>query len=717
MLIEARTILTTVTSAVEAARGGAIKFVCATCWLVFDHSGSRACAGCGTMSPPLGWPALPFEFRERYLFVEQLGRGGQGAVFRAYDRQSAADPWVAVKVAHRRSEALKEVFRREGRAAAMLSEHPQYFVGFRGSDFSDPAYLVLEFVPWPTLKQMHALEGNLHPLEVARLGVEILRGVRCMERRAMVHRDLKPANIFAQRCPDGSFEVKIADLGVWIDSGASDESLLGRHDDGKHFFGTPAYMSPEQIRGEVVGAASDVHAVASILWQLMTGVVPFPTKPAVGLEEKLADRLRQCKVQPPRPPSIPEDLYVILATALRFNPEERVFVDPQTLVGSDNSGHASAARGMEKALRRFIDEYAERRERALREAFARIQVLEAQLTGGEKRIATAQTLSAKAQEFRARLARLGGASTGFEVVLDALVQMEPQVQEWGTAVDAFVDAGRAEINYAVGRAEAESKRAVELQERLEAETKRAAEMKTRAEMEAQRAAEMEARARAEAERAVRAEAELSADRAERSIRGSEGRVLPRLVAGGLLLAIGLGGGFGAAYGLGSSAVTGSEVLAPGRDFGASGALDQRLAGDGLATGSASTAVPVIESGKPRSSAAPSSDASAPLAGSAASPAGPGARPVDRAGPRGAIVSASTAAVGPRPPQAAGKGPAGGGAPGAAQSAAGRDPAGAGPAPAAKGTAAAKAGSRGKTPPDKSAPAPSARSLDVGTPDL
>jgi Protein kinase domain len=495
--------------------GGVLKFVCSTCWLVFENGGMRACAGCGTASPPLGWPTLPYEFRERYLFVEQLGRGGQGAVFRAYDRQTSDEPWVAVKVAQVKSEALKEVFRREGRAAAMLSEHPKYFVGFRGSDFSEPAYLVLEFVPWTTLRRMHALEGNLHPLDVARLGVEILRGVRCMERRAMVHRDLKPDNIFAHRCGDDSFEVKIADLGVWIDSGASEESLLGRPDDKKHFFGTPPYMSPEQIRGDPVTAASDVHAVASVLWQLCTGALPFPMKAGVSIEERIADRLQQYRHTPPRPPSMPEELYLILAVALRYNPEERVFLDPQTLVGTEIPGHASAARGMEKALRRFIDEYAERRERALREAFAKLRELERFLTEGEKKIVTAHTLMARAQDFRARLAGLTGVSSGFEPVLETLRVIEPQVHAWNAAIEAFLDTGRAEIDRAAGRFEAESRRAAELERRL-------------------RLAE---------ERAANAEADLSAEIAERSLKEAGAHGLAKIAWGALICGIGLCAGW------------------------------------------------------------------------------------------------------------------------------------------------------------------------------
>jgi serine/threonine protein kinase len=131
-----------------------------------------------------------------------------GAVFKARDTQAPEHPWVAIKVAQLKGSAvsrflLEEAFRREGQAAGLLSQHGKYFVGFRASDFSVPAHLVLEFIEWPTLYELKEQVGTLPPLDVALLGVEIVRGVRCMEHRRMVHRDLKPENIFASRTEAG----------------------------------------------------------------------------------------------------------------------------------------------------------------------------------------------------------------------------------------------------------------------------------------------------------------------------------------------------------------------------------------------------------------------------------------------------------------------------------------------------------------------------------
>ncbi len=380
------------TSNVNIPRSAPIKFLCSTCWLVFDNAAARACADCGIAAPSDGWPTLPFVFRDRYLFVEKIGNGTQGAVFKAYDRQAAepnseSDAWVAVKVLKlngKENEAfVKEMFRREGRAAAMLSEHPQYFVGFHGSDFNDPACLVLDFVPWPTLKRLHSLNGNFHPLEAARIGVAILRGIRCMERRQMVHRDIKPQNIFARRKEDDSFDVKIADLGIWMEAGSPEESLLGQWQSGGPA-GTPQYMSPEQILGELVSTTSDMHAVASVLWQLITGVLPFPLL-RFDSAGWATERLKQMATAPPRPGAMPEELYQILTTALQYMPSERAFIDPQTMAGKDNPSNHSDARGMEKALQRFVDEYEDRRKRTLREVFEKKAALEGRLGEGEKK--------------------------------------------------------------------------------------------------------------------------------------------------------------------------------------------------------------------------------------------------------------------------------------------------------------------------------------------
>jgi len=184
-------------------------FVCDECWWTFSDGSQLVCA-CERPRPSEGWPAMPYLFRGRYLFVELLGRGGMGAVFRAYDQASKDRPWVAVKVIRKGTSELEstltEMFRREVAAAQMLAQHKLFFVDVLGFDDVKPAYLALEYVPWQTLEELvaslPAIERRLPSVQVARIGVAILRGLAKMHFHRIVHRDLKPANLCVRYVPE-----------------------------------------------------------------------------------------------------------------------------------------------------------------------------------------------------------------------------------------------------------------------------------------------------------------------------------------------------------------------------------------------------------------------------------------------------------------------------------------------------------------------------------
>jgi len=377
-------------------------WLCLTCWLVLTGPVVPACTSCGTSRPDGGWPRMPFLFRHRYELVRQLGRGGMGAVFEARDLHSPERSRVAVKVAQLKGSAatralLEEAFRREGQAAGMLSQHEKYFVGFRGSDFSAPAHLVLDFIEWPTLDAIRRKEGTLSPADVASLGVEIARGIRCMERRRMVHRDLKPENVFARRTESG-FAVKIADLGVWVDSGEGYKtSLFGATE--TLLAGTPAYMSPEQMRGEALTSASDVHMAGSILWELAAGVVPYPFHPSPALADALRERHERTRTPPERPPHVPEGLHRILVTALQFDPRDRFPSD-----GSPGRApETGVARGMEKALEDFLAGHAAQQRDAVRAAREKVERARAELARVEPILAEARALIERSAQLHERL--------------------------------------------------------------------------------------------------------------------------------------------------------------------------------------------------------------------------------------------------------------------------------------------------------------------------
>ncbi|MDI1475146.1 protein kinase [Polyangium sp. y55x31] len=359
---------------VTATPAGAapLLFVCDECWRTFTDGSQLSCA-CERPRPAEGWAAMPYVVRGRFLFVELLGRGGMGAVFRAYDQASKDRPWVAVKVIQKGAPeleaSLKEMFRREVAAAQMLAQHKQFFVDVLGFDDVAPAYLALEYVPWQTLAEvvasLPAIERRLPPAQVARIGIAVLRGVAKMHFHRIVHRDLTPANIFVRYVPEREgYDVKITDLGLWAFDqvqGESDSlSLVGMPGTA----GTAAYMSPEQSTGEKIGAASDLHSIGSVLWELATGSVPYPATTDGRVHEIIERRAKLLHEPPARPAYMPEGLYHVLVKALAFEAEERF----------------SAANDMRKALEAFVASYQQERLRDLEDALGRIDGLARKVT-------------------------------------------------------------------------------------------------------------------------------------------------------------------------------------------------------------------------------------------------------------------------------------------------------------------------------------------------
>ena len=299
--------------------------LCTSCWALFDGQEDPTCPSCGELRPQEGWPHLPYTFLDRYEFLELLGRGGVGAVFRArHVDPSRGDQQFAVKVIQQgarpeRRRLLSQMFEREISAAALVGRS-RHFVRVLGHDTGDHLHLAMEYVPWPTLKTRLKHDGQMPARDVARLGIALLRALEVMHAHNLVHRDLKPANVFVTE-EDGQFRVKVADLGLWILSedrrGDVTESLPAGT-----FAGTLDYASPEQLDGVGIGLSSDLHAVGSILWAAATGDVPFPAMGATFIGSMRSKR-QLVEAVPARPESMPEALYQVLARALEPRVEDR----------------------------------------------------------------------------------------------------------------------------------------------------------------------------------------------------------------------------------------------------------------------------------------------------------------------------------------------------------------------------------------------------------
>jgi serine/threonine protein kinase len=224
----------------------------------------------------------------KYMLLEKLGEGGMGAVYRS--RRLLFGDEVAIKVLHQEYVAdgvAIERFRREARAAAQL-HHPNVSVIYdygeaRGEDA--PAYIVMELIEGPSLRELLKREGKLSPERAVLLMRDICMGVGAAHRRNIVHRDLKPDNIIVQP-PNDDHEretAKVVDFGIAKLRDLSSEHSLTLTGVA---IGTPYYMSPEQCRAEPLDARSDVYALGAMLYEMLAGTPPFIAETYTGVITK-----------------------------------------------------------------------------------------------------------------------------------------------------------------------------------------------------------------------------------------------------------------------------------------------------------------------------------------------------------------------------------------------------------------------------------------------
>ena len=209
----------------------------------------------------------------RYDLLEEVGEGGMATVYRARDRELRREVAVKVLFPHlARKGELVQRFHREARAAARL-EHPHilriYDVGGDAGD--DPPYIVMELVRGRTLLSEVEERGPMLAEIVACIGVLLADALAVAHAAGIVHRDLKPANVLVTA--DG--RLLLADFGVARIE--NDDSLVTRTG---ALLGTPAYMSPEQARGDTATTKSDLYSLGATLYQLATGGLPYSGSPA-----------------------------------------------------------------------------------------------------------------------------------------------------------------------------------------------------------------------------------------------------------------------------------------------------------------------------------------------------------------------------------------------------------------------------------------------------
>ena len=305
---------------------------------------SSSLAGSAFASPKIGATL------GRYEIVGTLGHGAMATVFRARDTQLGRD--VALKVmsmVHAARGGAGERFRREAHAVAAL-KHPAIveIYDFVSATDSEPSYIVVELISGPTLRTLLEERGGRFLPEIAALiALPLAEALGAAHEHGVIHRDVKPDNVMIETSGESS-RVVLTDFGVAHITGMETMTATGA------LVGSPAYMSPEQSRGHEVTAAADLWSFGAMLYELVTGVVPFSGKDPFTM---IAAIVRGTFRRPSQVvATVGPDFEAMIMRCLKASPAERYPSASALAADLREFTRTSGLVPEAKALRRFLDE-------------------------------------------------------------------------------------------------------------------------------------------------------------------------------------------------------------------------------------------------------------------------------------------------------------------------------------------------------------------------
>ena len=263
----------------------------------------------------------------RYEIQELIGFGGMAVVFKAWDLLERR--YVAVKILkdeYLQSEDFKRRFRNESKAIALLS-HPN-IVRVLDVNFDDHIqYIVMEYIDGITLKEYIEQQKVVRWKECIHFTIQILRALQHAHDNGIVHRDIKPQNVMLLE--NGT--IKVMDFGIARFARETGKTMSDKA------IGSVHYISPEQARGEATDEKTDIYAVGVMMYEMLTGQVPFDGDTPVSIA------IKQMQIEPRRPtslnPEIPIGLEEIVLRAMQKDPQLRYLTAAEMLRDIDEFKH------------------------------------------------------------------------------------------------------------------------------------------------------------------------------------------------------------------------------------------------------------------------------------------------------------------------------------------------------------------------------------------